>query len=315
VRLQCHNWNLPGFSQHRLGRLLAGILVWLAVLLSACSHLPREPEGKDAIDISMIPEPKPRVEPRSKYGNPESYVQNGRRYWVIPNPKGFVERGKASWYGAEFDGKRTSSGETYNMYDMTAAHRTLPLPTYIQVTNLRNNKKVIVRINDRGPFAKDRVLDLSYAAARKLGMVGEGTTPVEIRVLDPADYNPKSSPTKTVARAQPAAAPLTAPAPARKLPEKPVNAGNTLPTKTVAPAATPGIYVQVGAYARKESADAVMRDVQDALQSPALIVPIESAIGVLYRVRVGPFPSEKGARKIFPNLRDRGYFQYRIVRQ
>ncbi len=309
MRLRSHHGDSAAIMPRRFGWLL----VWLAVLLSACSHMPREPEGKEAIDINLIPEPKPRFEPRSKYGNPESYVQNGKRYWVIPNPKGFVERGKASWYGAEFDGKRTSSGETYNMYDMTAAHRTLPLPTYIQVTNLRNNKKVIVRVNDRGPFAKDRILDLSYAAARKLGMVGEGTTPVEIRVLDPADYAPKSTPKTTVAKPRPV--PLTTPAPVSEHPPGQAAGSKAQAVAETPAAATPGIYVQVGAYARKESADAVMQDVQEALQSPALIVPIESAIGILYRVRVGPFSSEKAARKVFPGLRDRGYFQYRIVRQ
>ncbi len=284
----------------------------LALLLPGCATGPQRPEPKPGVNVDLIPEPKPRFEPRSKYGNPESYVEGGKRYWVIPNPKGFVERGKASWYGKEFDGKRTSSGETYNMYDMTAAHRTLPLPTYIEVRNLKNNRKVIVRVNDRGPFAKNRILDLSYAAAAKLGMVGEGTTPVEIRVLDPADYQ-SPAPEKrgvTVAAAPRAPSPPVKPLP----PEKAVSNApkDKLPD---ADGVAPGIYVQVGAYARSESAEAVKRDVSEALGRPALIAPIESAIGVLYRVRLGPFASEQEAQKVLPGLRDRGYFQYRIVRQ
>jgi len=291
---------------------IGGVALLLALLLAGCATGPRRSEPKPGVNVDLIPEPKPRAEPRSKYGNPESYVEGGVRYWVIPNPKGFVERGQASWYGKEFDGKRTSSGETYNMYDMTAAHRTLPLPTYIEVRSLKNNRKVIVRVNDRGPFAKNRILDLSYAAASKLGMIGEGTTPVEIRVLDPADYQPAPKQSAVTV----AAAPLEAPPQARKLPAQKTPASEPTGGKPGdADDGAPGIYVQVGAYARSESAEAVKRDVGEALNKPVLIAPIESAIGVLYRVRLGPFASEAEARKVLPGLRDRGYFQYRIVRQ
>src|SRR5688572_1509234 len=109
--------------------------------------------------------------PRSKYGNPESYEVYGETYHVLPSARGYSERGMASWYGEDFHGKRTSSGEPYNMHAMTAAHKTLPLPSYVRVTNLQNRREIIVRVNDRGPFVEDRIIDLSFAAATELGVV------------------------------------------------------------------------------------------------------------------------------------------------
>jgi rare lipoprotein A len=124
-----------------------------------------------------------RDEPRSKYGNPPFYEVLGRRYTVLPSAVGYVEEGVASWYGPDFHGGRTSTGETYDMNAMTGAHTTLPLPTWVRVTNLENGKSVVVRLNDRGPFAKDRIIDLSRAAAERLDMVRKGTARVEVRSL------------------------------------------------------------------------------------------------------------------------------------
>ncbi len=160
-----------------------GLPVLLVSMLSlaACSNVPTRP----AVDPATVPDAVPKVEPFSKTGNPESYEQFGKRYWVLPSPYGFVQRGKASWYGKKFHGRRTSSGETYDMYAMSAAHKTLPIPTYARVTNLDNGRSVVVRINDRGPFVDDRIVDLSFSAASRLGMIGPGTANVELRVLDP----------------------------------------------------------------------------------------------------------------------------------
>lgn len=129
----------------------------------------------------------PRVEPPARQGNMAQYEQSGRRYRVMDSSYRYDERGVASWYGNEFDGRPTSSGETYDMNLMTAAHRTLPLPTYVEVTNLANGRTAIVRVNDRGPFHEpdSRIIDVSYAAAIKLGMVGVGTVPVRVRALEP----------------------------------------------------------------------------------------------------------------------------------
>ena len=124
-------------------------------------------------------------EPLSRYGNPESYEVFGQTYYPLKSSRGFVERGVASWYGPGFHRKRTSSGEPYDMYEMSAAHRVLPLPTYVEVTHLGSGRRAVVKVNDRGPFKDDRVLDLSYAAAYRLGIHGPGTAWVEIRALSP----------------------------------------------------------------------------------------------------------------------------------
>jgi rare lipoprotein A len=138
-------------------------------------------------DINSIPDAVPKWEPRSRKGNPPFYTVLGKRYTVLPTAEGFVERGVASWYGPTFHGVATSIGEQYDMYGMSAAHKTLPLPAYARVTNLRNGKTVVVRINDRGPFVANRIIDLSYTAAAKLDMLKEGTTLVEVKVVTPAD--------------------------------------------------------------------------------------------------------------------------------
>ncbi len=138
---------------------------------------------------------KPRSENLSAYGNHSPYRVNGRLYRVNNNPEGFSQKGKASWYGKKFHGKKTSNQETYDMYKLTAAHKTLPLPSYVEVTNLDNGKQVIVRVNDRGPFVGDRIIDLSYAAAKALDFVNQGIANVKIKVIK-APSNLQASPIK-----------------------------------------------------------------------------------------------------------------------
>lgn len=152
-------------------------------------------------DLASIPDAVPKAEPRSRYGNPPQYDVAGDRYFVLTSAAGYRERGRASWYGTKFHGKRTSSGEPYDMFAMTAAHKTLPLPTYVRVTNLANGRSVVVRVNDRGPFHQGRIIDLSYAAAAKLDMLQHGSTEVEVAAIDPA------APAATVAVSSAAAAP------------------------------------------------------------------------------------------------------------
>lgn len=178
------------------------------VLLSACGlqktgYLPKggkqtavsaetqnttEKDGPPLVhrEISFV-EATPVSEPLSRYGNPLAYQVEGKTYSVMQNAKGYKARGIASWYGTKFHQKRTSSGEEYDMYAMTAAHKTLPLPTYVRVKNINNAREIVVKVNDRGPFRKDRIIDLSYAAAVKLGLLPEGTAPVEIEVLKTAE--------------------------------------------------------------------------------------------------------------------------------
>lgn len=135
-------------------------------------------------DLSKIPNAIPKKEPKSRIGNPKTYTVFNKTYNVMPHSKGYKARGTASWYGKKFHGYHTSNGEIYDMYGMSAAHKTLPLPTYVKVTNLDNGKHVIVKVNDRGPFHEDRIIDLSYAAASKLGILATGTGNVEITSIE-----------------------------------------------------------------------------------------------------------------------------------
>lgn len=165
--------------------------------LSACSTLEQAPtqpkkNAKAAdgpplvdIDVAMIPNAIPKPEPRSKVGNPPIYEVFGKQYRTMTSSTGYQAKGTASWYGRKFHGQPTSSGEPYDMFAMTAAHRSLPLPTYAKVKNLHNGKEIIVKINDRGPFVADRIIDLSYVAAKKLGLHSSGVGTVHITAIDP----------------------------------------------------------------------------------------------------------------------------------
>lgn len=239
-----------------------------ALVLSACSSTPDRgfSPGRDSgpahpVDVSGVPDAVPHPEPRSKYGNPSSYVVAGHRYHVMRSAQGYRARGIASWYGRKFHGRRTSSGERYDMYAMTAAHKELPLPTYCRVTNLNNGRSVIVRVNDRGPFHENRIIDLSYAAARKLGMVGHGTAPVEVEAIDPYRWR-RGAP--QVARSQAPAAPAA--------------------PKQV------GIYLQVGAFASRLNAERLRDRLQDEFSSIQIQAGRADAQPI-YRVRIGPFDS------------------------
>ena len=162
-------------------------------------------------DVDLIPEPEVRDEPRSRYGNRSPYTVLGKRYTVLDSAKGYDETGIASYYGNKFHGRRTSSLEVYDMYAFSAAHKTLPLPSYARVTNLANGKSVVVRVNDRGPFHEGRIIDLSFAAAVKLGVDRAGTARVEVVGLGPGDDARQDY--DAVATVRPASAPAAAAAP------------------------------------------------------------------------------------------------------
>ncbi len=167
-------------------------------MLAGCSSDPANIKDsapkKIPVDISAIPDATPRYEPYSKHANPESYTVWGKRYKVMRSGKGYQERGISSWYGTKFHGRKTANGETYDMFAMTAAHKTLPLPSYVKVTNLKNGRSVVVRVNDRGPFHENRIIDLSYAAAIKLGIHKTGTGFVEVRTVEPEENISKKHP-------------------------------------------------------------------------------------------------------------------------
>ena len=169
-------------------RRIPGRLALLLVLLGApgCFRVNTPGAGRAVLP----PDAVPRQEYKARLGNPAFYDEFGVRYRVLQTSKDFVQRGIASWYGENFHGRRTSTGEPYDMYAMTAAHKTLPLPTYVRVTDLDTGNRVVVRVNDRGPFVEGRVIDLSYVAAVKLGIAGRGTARVEVRALDPPAVDP-----------------------------------------------------------------------------------------------------------------------------
>lgn len=176
-------------------------LIIITITLSGCSTRVKKKDGPPKHippHLLRTPDAVPRVEPLSRCGNrfgkngkTNTYVALRKRYRVMPTSRGYRARGHASWYGTQFHGRKTSNGERYNMFAMTAAHPTLPLPTYAKVTNLENGKSVIVKINDRGPFHGNRLIDLSYVAAAKLGVLGRGTAKVEVESIDPRDHGGK----------------------------------------------------------------------------------------------------------------------------
>lgn len=176
---------------------LAAVSLFLVALIG-CTKMTGRPIIADGepervpVDIASIPDAVPKYEPRTRAGNPPFYDVFGKRYYVLPDSKNYRERGIASWYGTKFHGGQTSNGEPYDMFSMSAAHKTLPIPAYVKVTNLQNQRSIIVRINDRGPFHEDRIIDLSYVAAVKLGIQKKGTGFVEVEALEPG-INPVAS--------------------------------------------------------------------------------------------------------------------------
>lgn len=254
-------------------RKLIGIIVLL--VLSACTFGVPIGDQQPSSDSSSTG--------KSKYGNPSSYVVLGRRYHVMKSAVGFTQRGVASWYGPGFHGKRASSGETYNMHAMTAAHKTLPLPTYVLVKNLVNGKTVKVRVNDRGPFAHDRIIDLSYAAAKKLGIVGKGTAEVEIKALRSAKHSTNNIPA------------------VRAIP---------LPSENELQA---DVFLQLGSFGSEENARQLLNDLHNKNEKPILISRIDTSSGIFYRVRLGPLLDVSEADSVQKRLKRKGYSNVRIV--
>lgn len=168
----------------------------LAGALASCSSVPdQQPVASSSVEAALatalaVDEPVPQFEPPSRSGNPDTYVVFGRRYRVKDSSEGYRETGTASWYGWDFHGRKTSSGPPFNMFELSAAHKSLPIPTYVRVTNLENGRSIVVKVNDRGPFIDDRAIDLSYAAAARLDMLEQGTAQVEIVALAPYQYLP-----------------------------------------------------------------------------------------------------------------------------
>ncbi len=249
------------------------IVFAVAIVVSACGGNRTKSDGPGSARVPDLPvDAVPKPEPRSKYGNgrnlgngPQYEVLN-KTYTVMQSSNGYQQRGVASWYGKKFHGNLTSNRETYDMYAMTAAHKTLPLPTYVEVRNLSNNKSIVVRVNDRGPFVHNRIIDLSYAAALKLDMVRTGTSLVEVTAI--SFEEPRGDrPTRVTT------------APPKRLVSTPSVSKES---------AAPEIFVQVGAFGDRANAERRLAVLSQSGFDTAFIHEDTSTNPVLYRVRVGP---------------------------
>lgn len=278
----------------------AARIVGLTLLLAACASSPSREESTTAtmsasdlyqatrygmqhdrgpsrvLDPSQVREVIPIPERRTIAGNKSPYTVNGQTYSVMRNEDGYRERGYASWYGEKFQGHNTSNGEVYDMYQLSAAHKTMPIPGYLRVTNLENDRSIIVRVNDRGPFHTGRVVDLSYAAAYMLGFDNKGTAMVEVEAVVPTPGGTMLASTST-------ARSVTTP----------------MVTQT-GPATGSGQYLQVGAFADLQTAEQLSKKLRELTARPVFIrtVDTENPRQTLHRVRVGPIPDAAEVARI-----------------
>jgi rare lipoprotein A len=272
----------------------------VAVEMAACFSAPPRPEIPSPVaqpapetppPAQSVPDVVPRSEPRSRSGNPPFYDVMGKRYFVLSSNVGYVERGVASWYGPGFHKVRTSTGEPYDMYGMSAAHKTLPLPAYVRVTNLQNGRSVVVRVNDRGPFVGNRIIDLSYTAASKLDMLRNGTAMVEVRSLDAAlAPAPAQEAPITAADSAPTAAPLTASPLETASPTSasPASAAGSPVAQVAIPAA---LFIQAAAFSDPKNAERLVEKLRGGGYGKIFVRDNEIAGRRMYRVRIGPVPS------------------------
>jgi rare lipoprotein A len=253
------------------------------------------------VDVSDVKDAVPTDVAPSKSGNPASYTVLGQTYTLVPACKGYHDRGIASWYGLQFHGGRTSDGETYDMYAMTAANKVVPIPCYARVTNLKNGKSVIVKINDRGPFVANRLIDLSYAAASKLDMLGNGTALVDVQAVGAGDLPP---PANTMpAAVSVAAAVVTPPLASTNIP--------AMPSRT--PNGAPQMYLQVGAFGARSNADNAVAKLDAAGVAHAFVQTASEANRTLYKVRIGPLADVDSVDALTAKLRDLGFGDSQIV--
>jgi rare lipoprotein A len=268
-------------TKHQLNFL---ILIPLLLMGSACSFTgPKDGAPRRHVNVDNIPDATPKVEPITAAGNPSRYTVLGKTYSVMDDANGYVERGLASWYGTKFHGRKTSNGETYSMYAMTAAHKSLPIPTYVQVINLKNGREVIVRVNDRGPFHANRIIDLSYVAAKKLGIVGHGTGFVEVRSIDPRTWN------KREAKGKPDT--------------------NTQPVKL---SSSDSLFIQAGAFTSRHNANQLQQNLHALFPNRTVSLAYNEADN-LYRVRIGPLNTVDEADQIAQTISDHGFPNPHVV--
>jgi len=279
----------------KLSTRIFGFLL-LGLFLQACTSTPptstskRTPDFKDIqdsapdqpVDTSHVPDAVPRYELRTIAGNKNPYTVLGKTYHLLEDESSYKERGHASWYGRKFHGRKTSNGEIYDMYAMTAAHKTLPIPSYVRVTNVNNGKTAVVRVNDRGPFHSGRIIDLSYAAAQRLGILGAGTGLVDVEIVVPND----------------------APAPPLKAASSNhVMADSQLPAQT---------HLQIGAFSSESSAKQYAAQIGAKLSYP-VIISRAHVDKTIYRVRVGPIANAQSLQNARHELQRLGVPEAHVV--
>ena len=265
------------------------LLAFVVLALSACAAAPRSggyykddgPGERPPANLDQIADAEPKAEPLHRYAN-RPYQVFGKEYVPLAFVQPYRQRGTASWYGKKFHGQRTASGEPYDMYAMTAAHPTLPIPSYARVTRVATGRSVIVRINDRGPFHQGRMIDLSYAAALKLGFAYLGSAEVELESIEPGQA---VTPTQQAATTTPPAVATTPPAAA------PTEQALPAPEQAVA------VYVQVGAFSSRANAENLRSRVEGEFGWLKDTVQV-LAIGNLWRLHVGPYRTQDDARSV-----------------
>jgi len=275
----------PSFLAPRPSAIV--IAIFVAMMIAGCGSVPSRPgskpggyyldDGPDAnppADLDSMPEPAPKIEPINKYTS-RPYTVLGRTYTPYTQLTAYKQRGVATWYGKRYHGQKTSSGEVYDMYALSAAHTLLPLPSYARVTNVANGKSVVVRVNDRGPFHEDRLIDLSYAAAHRIGIIGQGSAVVEVEAIIPGSGE----------------APVVASAPAAPAPV-------AVPVSSEAG----GIFVQLGAFSVEQNADAFLRKMRMDLGWLAGSMQLYRGEG-LYKVHAGPYPNRGEAERAAERIR------------
>ncbi|WP_456270071.1 septal ring lytic transglycosylase RlpA family protein [Kushneria sp. AK178] len=305
----------------RAGRLrYPGLLVITAMLIGGCASgsggsggryaMSHDAYPDEQVDVSRVPDAVPRVEPLSRSGNQSTYQVRGKRYHVLSSSQGYSQTGLASFYGRKFQGYDTANGEQYDMYAMSAAHRSLPLPTFARVTNLANDRSVIVRVNDRGPFHDDRLIDLSYAAASRLDMLGDGTARVRVTAIDPRQWQAQhNNDQRMAARSEGEGVSVTSGTDAPR--RQGVNASSI---QSHVPATgssnqAGAVYLQVAALGSDAQARALRDRLEARLSRPVRV----TRHAAMHRVQVGPLADPIMVESVRSELHDAGYDQLHQV--
>ncbi len=275
------------------------------------------------VDVSRIPDAVPMPHNGAYKASP--YTVLGKQYFPIPDARTYRATGTASWYGTKFHGQATANGEAYDLYGMTAAHKTLPLPSYVRVTNLDNGKSVILRVNDRGPFYSDRIIDLSFAAAKKLGYAESGVARVTVEGIDPKTWWAQQGRSMPMVLAQPkmaSPAPLNSPTASTGVTQYSppadqhavADAPELIDVKKNASVVASGLYLQVGAFANPDAAELLKEKLSQLVSAPAFISSVTLNQQTLYRVRLGPINTQDEAQQMQNSVRLANLGQPTLVR-